>query len=321
MFRILSFLIAVSTCCFAESTEEQINTTQSFSFSTNADEWQKQREFFQEHGYLWIKNFFSKEQVRLLCAWCDDINTESQSILSLTHNAGKHSQYFSKNIPGSLIVVSEAHDPLQVCRAEDMLSCYPELNAFVSGTVTSYIGRLFNEPYVLFKDKINFKWPGGGAFQPHQDFPAYDLFGPREHVTAMVCIDEATLENGCLHVAQNWKADFTKDETVDQALLKTGKVVLPYIEGGKDHGSIKPEYAKKINWLALEASPGDLVIFTSYLPHYSEPNKSKKARRAMFFTHNRLRDGDHRKAYYHTKRHDPLNPAFHFATPTKARNK
>jgi mannose-6-phosphate isomerase-like protein (cupin superfamily) len=169
--------------------------------ASSGEEWLEQKQFFEENGYLWIKDFFSPEQVKLFQFWADDINTASQSILTHTQMAGQPSQ----NIPEALIVVPEAADPYQACRAEDMLSCYQDLHQFIEGTVTSYIGGLLGELYVPFKDKINFKWPGGGAFSPHQDFPAYELFGPGEHVTAMVCIDRATFENGCLQVAQNWK--------------------------------------------------------------------------------------------------------------------
>ncbi len=137
----------------------------------------------------------------------------------------------------------------------------------------------------------------------------------------MVCIDPATLENGCLQVAKNWKQTFMGDETLDPKLVEAGRAVLPYIVGGSDHGSIQTEYSKKISWLTLETSPGDVVIIDSFVPHYSEPNKSKTSRRAMFFTHNRLKEGNHKKAYYRAKRQDPNNPIFHIGTPTKARDK
>ena len=274
-------------------------------------DWHEQRQFFEKHGYVWIKNFFSEQQVRMLRLWADEINLSTQTLLSLEQ----------KNIPGTLIIVPEAKNPQLACRAEDFCSFYPGLYHFVSGTITSYIGHLLGEPYVLFKDKINFKWPGGGAFLPHQDFPAYEMFGPREHVTAMISIDRATLENGCLQVATDWRAAFAGDSRVDQKALENGRAVLPYIEGTSAHGSIKPEYTDKITWLPLETAPGDLVLISSYVPHYSEPNHSQKPRRAMFLTHNRLREGDHRQAYYQAKRSDPNNPVFHIGTPTKARGK
>jgi len=289
-------------------------------FASDA-EWQKRKDFFKENGYLWIKNFFSEEQTILLKSWAERINGDAQGLLEVMQKNGWTQAEFLKNVPGALIVVPEAKDPNLVCRTEDMLTCYPDLYHLVAGTITSYIGYLLGEPYVLFKDKLNFKWPGGGAFPPHQDFPAFEFLGPREHITAMVCIDPATLENGCLQVAGCWRSSFEGDPALDPEKLQAGLAVLPYVKGGKSHGSIQPAYVEKINWIPLETAPGDLVIFDSFLPHYSEPNQSEHSRRAMFFTHNRLKEGEHRTAYYHTKRYDPENPMFHFGTPTKARDK
>jgi len=316
-FLILSAVLAVSVNAAAFDANAP---GVALSPATNAQEWNAQKEFFQKNGYLWIKNFFSREQTLLLQSWAEDINSASEKILSLMQSSGKSAEYFTQ-MPGTLIVVPESKNPLLACRAEDMLTCYPDLHHFIAGTVSSYIGRMMSEPYVLFKDKINFKWPGGGAFLPHQDFPAYEPFGPREHITAMVSIDPATLENGCLHVAKNWRETFAGDTALNAAELEAGRAVLPYVTGGSAHGSIDPKYSGKIKWLALETSPSDLVLINSFVPHYSEPNKSKNPRRAMFLTHNRLREGDHRSAYYHAKRYDPYNPTFHFATPTNARTK
>jgi len=276
-----------------------------------ATDWQEQRAFFQENGYVWLKKFFSPEQMENLHNLTEEINRDSEKILALMQESSDPSEITKR--ADTLIVVPEARDPNLTCRAEDMLSCYPELYSLISTTVTSYIEHLMQEPYVAFKDKINFKWPGGGAFTPHQDFPAYEPFGPKEYITAMVCVDSATLENGCLQVASKWK------ETFADELQKS--LVLPFVIGGKNHGSIEPSLTKKITWLPLEAEPGDVLIFNSFVPHYSEPNMSSKARRAMFFTYNKLTDGDLRGAYYHAKRTDPNNPLFHIGTPTKARTK
>lgn len=286
-----------------------------------AHEWDEQKAFLQKNGYLVLKNFFSKEQVHLLQNWADEIHLESKLLLELSQKSGYSVQELAKTLPQALIVVPESSDPKQACRAEDMLTCYPELHAFVAGTIVPYLGCLMGESYVLFKDKLNFKWPGGGAFPPHQDFPAYDFFGPRIHITAMIAIDAATIENGCLQVADDWCETFRGDPLIGQEELAEGRCVIPYIEGGKNHGSIQSQFSDKIKWIPIEANPGDVVLITSFVPHYSEPNRSSNPRRAMLFTLNRLAEGDHRRSYYHVKRHDFDNPAFHFATPTKARTK
>jgi 2-aminoethylphosphonate dioxygenase len=289
-------------------------------FTTSyASYWEEKREQFEEQGFVWIQGFYSQEQVRILQAWSEQIADSANTLLSLSQYSGQSLKSLQQTIPRTLIVVPEAKDPQKVCRAEDLLNCYPDLNRFVNGTITSYLTLLFNEPYVMFKDKINFKWPGGGAFPPHQDFPAFEFFEPREHITAMVCIDEATYENGCLQIAQNWKK--IELSNVDHEALKEGKAILPYEVGGLTHGTIQKEICDKLSWLPILAKPGDVVFFNSFVPHFSEINQSNTARRAMFFTLNRLKEGEYKTSYYQTKRNDPDNPMFHFGTPTKARNK
>jgi ectoine hydroxylase-related dioxygenase (phytanoyl-CoA dioxygenase family) len=61
-------------------------------------------------------------------------------------------------------------------------------------------GQLLGEEAVLFKEKVNFKMPGGEGFKPHQDSQAGWERYASHFVTVAVCIDEATLENGCLQL-------------------------------------------------------------------------------------------------------------------------
>src|SRR5262249_39778383 len=59
-------------------------------------------------------------------------------------------------------------------------------------------GALLGDRAVLFKEKINFKLPGGGGFTPHQDIqPGWDTYAPY-FLSVLVAIDPNTIENGCL---------------------------------------------------------------------------------------------------------------------------
>jgi len=253
--------------------------------------------------YLWVKEFFSDVEVEYLQALAEKMNEDA---LSGTTN---------------LITVEEASNPDQLYRIEDMLSSYPEFQEFIENKITPYLSELLGDRYITFKDKLNFKWPGGGAFQPHQDNPAFSHFVPDEFMNVMIPIDSATFENGCLWVAEDWRTDLFESPEVDQEMLSIGKAILPYLKGGPNHGSIMPALVEKINWIPLLVSPKDLVIFSSFVPHKSEKNLSDGPRRAMFITFNKAYYGEFRKAYYEMKRDDPENPVFHFATPTKARGK
>jgi len=57
-----------------------------------------------------------------------------------------------------------------------------------------------------------------------------------------------------------------------------------------------------IEWLAIEAAPGDGVFFDSFVPHRSGPNRTASQRRVLYYTYNRASEGDHLRQYYADKR-------------------
>ena len=66
-----------------------------------------------------------------------------------------------------------------------------------------YLKQLFGETAVLFKDKINYKQPGEGIAAPHQDMQSnWSDFA--DFYFSQVCIDENTIENGCLQVCSGY---------------------------------------------------------------------------------------------------------------------
>jgi ectoine hydroxylase-related dioxygenase (phytanoyl-CoA dioxygenase family) len=66
------------------------------------------------------------------------------------------------------------------------------------GDMLSHASDLLEEQAVLYKEKVNFKLAGGAGWSPHQDAPAYPFI--TSHVSCMVAVDNATMENGCLEV-------------------------------------------------------------------------------------------------------------------------
>ena len=63
---------------------------------------------------------------------------------------------------------------------------------------------LLGEPAVLYKEKVNYKLPGGAGYAPHQDAPAYPFVA--KHVSCLVAIDDAGIDNGCLEVVSGAQA-------------------------------------------------------------------------------------------------------------------
>ncbi len=147
--------------------------------------------------------------------------------------------------------------------------------------IQGVVAQLFGEPAVLFKDKINFKLPGADGFKAHQDVQAgWDKYASL-HITALVNIDAATLENGCLEIVSGHHT---------RGLV--GRMWEP----------LKEAETEGMDFVPCIGEPGDVGFFDSFIAHRSGPNLSSAPRRVLYVTYNRLAEGDHRAQYYVDKR-------------------
>jgi 2-aminoethylphosphonate dioxygenase len=153
--------------------------------------------------------------------------------------------------------------------------------AQASGALMTVLSVLFQDEPVLFKDKVNLKPQGGGAYAAHQDAPAYRGFGISDFITAMIAIDDATVANGCLEFAVGPR--ITRELELDDA------------------GQIKPAEIANLRFEPAPLRSGDAIVFDGLIPHRSAPNASGSARRALFLTFNPKKQGDKRAAYYEAK--------------------
>jgi len=164
-------------------------------------------------------------------------------------------------------------------RSEDFVHASAPLRDFIDGEVVmDVLARLFGEPAVLFKEKINYKHPGGAGFAPHQDAAAYRFV--EHHISCMVPLDPATEASGCLWVAPGY----------ERGLLPTD-----------ERGCLTAPTVEALDWCPVLLAPGDLLFFDSYTPHFSQTNRTARARRALYLTYNAASRGDHRDRYYADK--------------------
>jgi hypothetical protein len=168
----------------------------------------------------------------------------------------------------------------QLCRSENFVPVHPALRALLCrGPVLDVASRLLGEPSVLYKEKINYKLPGGAGYSPHQDAPAYPLIAT--HVSAMIAIDDADDGNGGLElVADRFDAVLPTDA----------------------RRCIEPGVAATLAWTAVAVPAGTTLWFHSRTPHRSGPNHSDRPRRALYPTYNAASEGDRRAEYYAHKR-------------------
>lgn len=219
---------------------------------------------FKRDGYLLIRGLYGPGEVEELQKWTDEVANYPEV-------PGKYMMYFeqSKLPPHKRIL----------CRLEDFEPYHHQFSEMFAGEkMKGIISELFGEEAVLYKDKINFKMPGGDGFKAHQDVQAGWNSYASLHITALVSIDPSTIENGCLEMA----AGFHKSGLIGDKWKPLDETALKYTP--------------------VTTEPGDAIFFDSYIPHRSEPNMTDKARRVLYVTYNRLSEGDHRRQYYDDKR-------------------
>ncbi len=167
-------------------------------------------------------------------------------------------------------------------RIEKFAESSPALQAFVKnsrmmGRVEEFLGG----EAVLFKEKVNFKLPGGGGFEPHQDIqPGWDEYAPY-FLSVLVAVDSSTAENGCLELAAGHH--------------KRGML-------GEKWKPLTQENLAGVSFQYFPMEPGDVAFFDCFVPHQSKPNLTKHQRRNLYLTYNRASDGDWREKYFADKR-------------------
>jgi ectoine hydroxylase-related dioxygenase (phytanoyl-CoA dioxygenase family) len=222
---------------------------------------------FHDQGYVVVRGLFGPEQMQDIRAWTDEVQGWPET-------AGQHMMYFEESRTGERQRILN--------RVENVLPYHDGFRRLATGSsMQGACGQLFGEPAVLFKDKINFKLPGGGGFEPHQDVQAGWARYASIHITALITIDPATLENGCLEIA----ADFHEHRLI-------GREWEPLTDADL-HG---------VRFVPMESEPGDAVFFDSFIPHQSGANHTNQSRRVLYYTYNKASEGDHLARYYADKR-------------------
>ena len=226
----------------------------------------EQVEQFHRDGYLVVRGMYSPEEVDEISRWTDEVAAYPEV-------PGQYMMYFEQSRDdGSRIL----------CRIENFVPYHEGFAKLIMARrMQLAVSELFGEEAVLFKDKINFKLPGGDGFKEHQDVQAgWDEFADL-HITAMIAIDETNEANGSLEMIPGMHR---------QGVL--GSMWAPLTDEDTRHA----------RYLPVHCQPGDAVFFDSYAPHRSQPNRTDQARRVLYITYNKASQGDSRSKYYADKR-------------------
>jgi len=224
-------------------------------------------ETFRRDGYLFLPGFFSKAEMRRIAGWTEEV-------AAWPEEPGRHMVYHEDS------VLSQDDRILQ--RIEDLTTHHAGFGSlYCNGPLIDAVSELFGERAMLFKDKINFKMPGGQGFKAHQDAQAgWHRYAPY-FISALVSIDRSTEENGCIEMAPGWH----------------GRGLI-----GEEWTPLDQASTSQMQFVPLPTKPGDVVLFDCYVPHRSTDKRTSEPRRVLNVTYNRTSDGDHRAAYFADKR-------------------
>ena len=192
---------------------------------------------FNAHGWVKRPALFTAGEAAEIARWTDEL-------VALPEVPGRHMVYYEDSVTEPGVRVMQ--------RIEDFCPYHPQFDALVrGGRLLAAVEQLLEAPAVLFKEKINFKKAGGAGFEPHQDQQAgWSAYAPM-FITALVGIDRATTENGCLEMA-----------------------TVPRVAGMIDAESsrVTTEQPPRMKFVSVPTEPCDVLFFDSYAPHRSQAN-------------------------------------------------
>jgi len=248
----------------------------------------------------WRKNSFIKME-----------NIFSDHIDDLTSFVDEISEWKTDN-GGDWMKFYEYEEPTKLSRVENFLPYHQQFSYFISSpSILSIVEQLLGQSGLVYKDRINFKYPGSGPHEAHQDGVAFEYNGKTKfedssipYISMLLAIDPAIVENGALEVPLNWDLDN----------LDILPMECPYPDR-PNYSKIKKDVEESLVWVPQEMNPGDIFFFTERLPHRSKPNNSNLSRRLVYIVFSPVSDGDKRTSYFDAKRNDPNNPRFLIGNP------
>lgn len=241
----------------------------------------EQVEDFHRIGFTVCKGFFAEGEIARISDWLDDLHDK-------TPPPGEEAKYYEKSpVTGDTILVRVEHVIGDFNRdISDLLIC---------SKTTECLTQLFGEPPTLFKEKLNYKLPGCRPDKLHQDQAGGWTDFSDFFITQGIVVDPNRKDNAAL--------SFMNSGNYEKRLM---------CEDFHPLTDDDPPYQPEDEYILLEADPGDVVFFDSFVPHGSPANTSDRSRRNVFLTFNRESDGDMRAAYYENKfrtypANDPAN--------------
>ena len=163
--------------------------------------------------------------------------------------------------------------------------------------ILELLKNIFNENFLIFKDKFNAKPPGGEGFFAHYDgiFQFTDSKNNKKNgwyeygdffVNVLVAIDNCNEKNGTIELAKFHKGNFK------QLFQNTKKDGTP---------ALSKDIENKTLFNKINLDIGDIVVFSNTCPHRSKKNNSQNTRRIIYYTYSLSSNGSKYNEYFDDK--------------------
>tara|TARA_B100002052_G_C15879691_1_gene598597 strand:- start:1430 stop:2221 length:792 start_codon:yes stop_codon:yes gene_type:complete len=229
---------------------------------------QKELIKYENDGYIILRNFFSKSKIEKIRLEIIKLSKKKQ---------GKHFYYENIGKKGK-----------KVLRRIEKISQNSKLmkNLLKEYKLKLALRKLTKLNNYLFKDKLNFKFPGAGGFDPHIDGhflwknqnnlikKGWSVYG-NKFINVVFPLEKSTVKNGCIYLAKKKYTDLYLGKSWDEISKKLIKFTP----------KIKTKNLKKIKFRPMIMEQGDIMFFDWKVVHYSKKNVSNKSRMIFYATY------------------------------------
>lgn len=167
-------------------------------------------------------------------------------------------------------------------------------DAFAKATrsrkIIAPLEAIFGDEVYVYHNKVALKYPGVVGFSYHQDYAYWYQMGNLfpDMATAMIAVDRATRENGCLSLVEGSH--------------QLGRIDHVYRDGISDSG-VDPERLEQVlkvmPEVPIELEVGDVAIFHCNTLHASADNRSSDSRIGLLGCYNTRHNDPYKSAHGH----------------------
>ena len=243
---------------------------------------------YKKNGWVIVRNFFEKKEIEKI----------KHQILNKISKTKKNKNFYYEKIGNR-----------QKLRRIEGISDFSANSKKIiySSKILKLIHKIKKKKFDLFKDKLNFKYPGGKGYLPHIDghFFWKDKNNNTQNgwkkyaddfVNLVIPLEKSDKKNGCLFLAQKKNIKYlgyTFNNVAKKMTIGTPNIKL------KDK--------KRFKYKPAELEKGDICLFDWKCAHFSKNNNSNKSRMIFYATYYKKNKKKNVRNNYYLDKQTSLN--------------